>query len=57
MVVVQTARPLSTWIATRLGHVHQSPQLFLVREGRVLWHASHWGITAAAMAAALRERA
>ncbi len=51
MVVVQQDRPLSNWIATRLGRVHQSPQLFLVRDGAVQWSASHWSITATAMAA------
>ncbi len=53
MVVVQTARPVSNWLATRLGYVHQSPQLFLVTAGKVRWQASHWGITQAAMTAAL----
>lgn len=52
MVVVQQDRPLSNWIASRLGRVHQSPQLFLLRDGAVAWAASHWSITAAAMAAA-----
>ena len=51
MVVVQEDRPLSNWIATRLGRVHQSPQLFLVHAGKIAWSASHWSITAAAMAA------
>ncbi len=51
MVVVQSDRPLSNWIATRLGRVHQSPQLFLVAGGAVAWSASHWSITAVAMAA------
>jgi bacillithiol system protein YtxJ len=50
MVVVQIDRPLSNWIATRLGRVHQSPQLFLVHRGQVVWAVSHWSITAAAMA-------
>jgi bacillithiol system protein YtxJ len=52
MVVVQEARPVSNWLAGRLGYVHQSPQLFLVRDGKVAWQASHWGITAQAMAKA-----
>jgi bacillithiol system protein YtxJ len=52
VVVVQESRPLSTWIAQRLGRVHQSPQVFLVRAGSVLWLASHWSITAAALAQA-----
>lgn len=56
MVTVQTARPLSNWLAARLGFVHQSPQLFLVQGGRVLWQASHWGITAGAMAAAVADQ-
>jgi bacillithiol system protein YtxJ len=51
MVVVQADRPLSNWLAQRLGRVHQSPQLFLVAGGQVRWAASHWSITAAAMAA------
>lgn len=49
VVTVQTHRPLSNWLAQRLAHVHQSPQLFLVRAGKVAWTASHWGITTEAM--------
>jgi len=52
MLVVQTQRPLSGWVATTLKYTHQSPQLFLVQGGKVLWQASHWSITAAAMVAA-----
>jgi bacillithiol system protein YtxJ len=52
MVVVQTSRPLSSWISSRLRYVHQSPQLFLLRDGAVVWSASHWAITAEAMASA-----
>jgi bacillithiol system protein YtxJ len=53
MVVVQDSRPLSLWVAKRLERVHQSPQLFLLQDGAVRWSASHWSITAAAMAKAL----
>jgi bacillithiol system protein YtxJ len=49
MVVVQEQRPLSNWIAARLRRAHQSPQLFLLKGGEVLWSASHWSITAQAM--------
>ncbi len=52
MLVVQDQRPLSNWVAQRLGRVHQSPQLFLVAGGKVLWDASHWSITGEAMDAA-----
>jgi bacillithiol system protein YtxJ len=50
MVVVQEDRPLSNWIAQRLGRVHQSPQLFLLAGGAIAWSASHWSINATAMA-------
>lgn len=53
MLVVQDQRPLSNWVAERLKYTHQSPQLFLIREGQVLWHASHWNITVDGMANAL----
>lgn len=53
VVVVQEARPLSNWLATRLGFVHQSPQVFLVRDGKVVWQASHWGITKQKLAEAV----
>ena len=52
LVVVQDARPVSNWLAVRLGRVHQSPQLFLLEDGHVRWAASHWSITAAVMATA-----
>lgn len=52
MVVVQTHRPVSNHVAERTQITHQSPQLMLVRDGRVLWHASHFDITADAMAEA-----
>jgi len=53
LLVVQKNRPLSLWVANRLGRVHQSPQLFLLQDGALRWSASHWSITAAAMAQAL----
>ena len=53
MLVVQTQRSLSNWVAERLKYTHQSPQLFLLRGGRVLWQASHWSITSDAMGEAI----
>ena len=49
VVVVQTHRPVSNWVSTKLGVTHQSPQLFLLKGGKVAWQASHWSITAEAM--------
>lgn len=42
---VQEARPLSTQLAEELGVKHESPQLFLIKDGKVLAHDSHWNIT------------
>lgn len=52
MVVVQSHRPLSNLVSQRLKFVHQSPQLFLLKAGKVVWSATHWSITADAMATA-----
>jgi bacillithiol system protein YtxJ len=49
MIVLQTERPISNWLAQRLKAVHQSPQLFLVEDGKATWQATHWSISAAAM--------
>lgn len=49
-VVVQEHRPVSDHIAERLGVKHQTPQIILVQNGQALWNASHFKITAKAMA-------
>ncbi len=45
-------RPWSRRVAAATGVTHESPQALLVRDGRVVWHASHGGVTRAALAAA-----
>lgn len=47
-------RPLSLALAQRVGVAHESPQALLIKGGRALWHASHWGITQSALKAALQ---
>lgn len=54
LVVVQQERPLSTAIETVTAVRHESPQALVVREGQVLWHASHHRITAERLAQAVR---
>lgn len=54
LVEIQNARPLSNEIAARTGVRHESPQALLLRGGTVVWHASHGGITEAALDQALR---
>jgi len=49
VLVIQEHRPLSNEVARRTGRTHQSPQLFLLDDGEVRWHATHWSITAEAM--------
>ena len=55
LVEVQRARALSNEIAQRLGVRHESPQIIVVRNGQVLWDASHFKITAEAVAEAVRS--
>ena len=53
LVIVQRARELSQEIARRTGVRHESPQALVVRNGEVVWNASHYDITADAVRAAL----
>lgn len=45
LVIVQQERELSNALETVSRLQHASPQALIVREGRVLWEASHDGIT------------
>ncbi len=45
LIEIQKARDVSNEAAVRTGVKHESPQVLLVRDGRVLWSASHWDIT------------
>jgi bacillithiol system protein YtxJ len=38
-------RRLSKALAHRTEVRHESPQVLLVRDGTVVWHASHWQVT------------
>jgi bacillithiol system protein YtxJ len=55
MVTVQTHRQVSNEIATRLGVRHETPQVILVRGGKVVWTASHFRVNAAELQKAIRE--
>lgn len=46
-------RPVSNAIAEKLQVWHQSPQLILIRDGKVLHHASHHSIQVGKVKAAL----
>jgi thioredoxin 1 len=56
MVTVQTHRAISNAVALRLGVRHETPQALLIRDGRVVWSASHFRVTAAAVEDAIRNQ-
>jgi bacillithiol system protein YtxJ len=49
-VEVLMQRAVSDGIAERLGVRHASPQVIVVRGGRAVWSATHWDVTAGALA-------
>jgi len=55
LVEVQRARGLSSVIESRFGVAHESPQVIVLRKGQVFWNASHFQITADAVAKAVSE--
>jgi bacillithiol system protein YtxJ len=46
MITVQTHRPVSDAVSQRFGIRHETPQAILLRDGRAIWNASHFRITA-----------
>ena len=57
MVTVQTHREVSNAIAARLGVRHETPQAILVRDGRAIWTASHFRVSASESEKALQKSA
>ena len=55
VVVVQSHRELSNAIEQRTGHRHQSPQAFVIKDGKAVYHASHYGINVDAITRLLQE--
>src|SRR5262245_62279910 len=53
VITVQSHRGLSDRAAQRLGIRHETPQAILLKDGRPVWNASHFRITAAALARAI----
>lgn len=54
-VLVREDRPLSLAVAERSGVPHESPQVICLAGGKAVGHASHYGITAAALKEMLRS--
>jgi bacillithiol system protein YtxJ len=57
MITVQTHRPVSDAAAQRFGLRHETPQAILLRDGKAVWNASHWRITASNLDALLKPKA
>jgi thioredoxin 1 len=49
IIVVQESRPVSNSVVERLGVRHASPQAFVLSGGKVIYHATHYGIDPAAI--------
>jgi len=56
-VEVWSHRDVSNAVATRFGVRHETPQVLFVRDGQVVWSASHFRVTAAAIEQKLRDLA
>ncbi|HEV7889837.1 MAG TPA: bacillithiol system redox-active protein YtxJ [Pyrinomonadaceae bacterium] len=57
IIVVQDGRDLSREVATRTGVRHETPQALVLRNGRAVWAASHFDISADDVERAVRENA
>ncbi|MFO0985296.1 MAG: bacillithiol system redox-active protein YtxJ [Planctomycetota bacterium] len=54
---VRASRDLAQQIARDHDVRHESPQALLLRDGKVVWHASHDAISAQSLARAVRDHA
>lgn len=54
IVEVQTARDISRELAQITGVRHESPQVIILRNGRAVWNASHYDVSAQAVLAVLQ---
>ncbi len=55
LVVVQTARQISSAIAEKTGIRHESPQAIVLKDGAPIYHASHFDVTAGDVAKSLES--
>ena len=46
LIIVQNARNVSLAIAEKTGIRHESPQAIILKDGEVVYHASHYDVTA-----------
>ena len=53
VVSIPFGRAVSNEIARRFGVRHESPQVLVLRDGGIAWHASHFRVTREGIASAL----
>ena len=46
LVIVQHSRGVSNALAEKTGIRHESPQAIIIKDGKPVYHASHYNITA-----------
>jgi bacillithiol system protein YtxJ len=54
-IMVIENRDISDEVESLLGVRHESPQVLLLAEGKVIWHTSHFNITEEALRAACMQ--
>ena len=52
---VQSAREVSRELANLTGVRHETPQVIVLRDGKAVWNASHFDVTAGDVAEALKS--
>lgn len=52
VIIIQEHRDLSNEVAVRTGYTHQSPQAFVLVDGKPVYHATHYAIDPDAIAKA-----
>ena len=55
LVVVQHSREISNEVAEKTGVRHESPQAVIIKDSKVVYHASHYDITADEIEQTLKE--
>jgi bacillithiol system protein YtxJ len=55
LVPVQSSRAVSNAVESQFGIRHESPQILLLQDGSVVWHASHFRVTASAIQRAVAQ--
>ncbi|CAM3189360.1 bacillithiol system redox-active protein YtxJ [Filibacter tadaridae] len=54
-LIVQDSKPLSNEIEKDLSIQHESPQLFLLKDGKAIWQATHYAISGPKLKKAVEE--